>query len=45
MGALKEVVSNRLGGDSLAMWADRCFGAVYAEEVLIEWRVAGTELC
>ena len=41
VGTLEEVVSDCLGGDATAVLADWCFGAVDAEEVLIEGGMAG----
>ena len=45
VGTLEEVVSNCLGGDSLAVWADWCLRMVYTKEVLVKWGVAGMKLC
>ena len=45
VGTLEEIVDDCLRGDSMAVLAHRCFGAMDAEEVLVKGRVAGTELC
>ena len=45
VGALEEVVSNCLRGDSLAVWADWCFRTAYTKEVLVKWGVTGMKLC
>jgi hypothetical protein len=45
MGALKEVVSDRLGGDAPAVRADWRFRAAYMKEVLVKWGMTGTKLC
>ena len=37
VGALEEVVSNCLGGDSPVVWADWCLGMAYTKEVLVKW--------
>jgi len=45
VGALEEVVSNCLGGDSPAVWADWCLGTAYMKEVWVKWGVTGMKLC
>ena len=45
VGALENVVTDCLGGDTLAMWADWSLRVANAEEMLDERRVASVELC